>query len=435
MQAIAEHYPAHVQTCPARADAALAASGHDHLLIHSGSEIVAFLDDLSYPFRSNPHFRAWLPLHRHPDCWLLYTPGQRPVVLYHQPRDFWHLPPSDPQGYWVDAYDVRVVREASEVVDHLPLEGRLAVIAEHVPTELPARAQLNPSVLIDHLHWSRGVKTAYELACMREANRRAAPAHYAAREAFLQGASEYDIHLAYCRACSHTEAELPYPNIIGVNEHAAVLHYQHRDREAAPRRSLLVDAGATYAGYASDITRTTCVDDGPFTELVDAMDAAQRALCEAVRPGLAFGDLHREAHRRIGDVLHEAGVIRIGGADAQQAGLTRYFFPHGLGHLIGAQVHDVGGQMAGPDGSRQPPPEDFPHLRLTRTLETDMVVTIEPGVYFIDLLLDALQQEKLASEVHWPVIEKLRPWGGVRIEDDVRVGAPDHENLTRAWLP
>jgi Xaa-Pro dipeptidase len=435
MNDFAPLYADHVARCRASADEALAAADLAHLVIHAGSEHVVFLDDQTYPFRANPLFKAWLPLTQHPDSWLIHTPGERPLLLYHQPRDFWHLPPADPAGYWVDEFDVRVIRDPAQISAHLPgPAAHCALFGESAEHWVPG-AQVNPASAQHVLHWHRARKSAYELACMREANRRAAPAHRAARDAFLAGASEYEIHMAYCQACSHLDDELPYHNIIAINEHAAVLHYQHREREPAPRRSLLVDAGAQCAGYASDITRTWSVEDGDFKDLLAGMESLQRGLCAEVQAGLAFGDLHRLAHRRIGTLLRDAGIIRIDGEQAAARGLTNFFFPHGLGHLLGAQVHDVGGQQADPQGTPAPPPEDYPRLRLTRRLESDMVVTIEPGIYFIDLLLEELQASPLASEVHWSMIERLKPWGGIRIEDNVVAGDAQHENLTRAWLP
>ncbi len=436
MNELAPLYAEHVARCRKTADEALTAGGFEQLLIYAGSEHMVFLDDRPYPFKVNPLFKAWLPLTQHAGCWLLYTPGERPVLLYHQPRDFWHMPPEDPQGYWVDEFDVQVIRDPAEITAHLPetRHARCAALGEGVTHWLP-EANVNPESVINVLHWHRARKSAYELACMRAANRRAAPAHEAARDAFLGGASEYDIHMAYLQACDLTDDELPYHNIIAVNEHAAVLHYQHREREPAPRRSLLVDAGAEVAGYASDITRTWTVDEGDFASLLAGMESLQRGLCAEVRAGVAFGDLHRLAHQQIGQLLKDAGVIRLDGVSAAERGLTNYFYPHGLGHLLGVQVHDVGGQQADPDGTLAPPPADYPKLRLTRRLEADTVVTVEPGIYFIDMLLEDLQSSELATEVHWPTVERLKPWGGIRIEDNVRAEPDGHENLTRAWLP
>jgi Xaa-Pro dipeptidase len=107
------------------------------------------------------------------------------------------------------------------------------------------------------------------------------------------------------------------------------------------------------------------------------------------------------------------------------------FFPHGIGHLLGLQVHDVGGVMGDAQGHERQRPEGHPYLRLTRMLEPGVVVTVEPGIYLIDSLLAAAHADTRRAHINWSVVEELKPYGGVRIEDDVvtTTGAP--ENLTR----
>ena len=114
-------------------------------------------------------------------------------------------------------------------------------------------------------------------------------------------------------------------------------------------------------------------------------------------------------------------------------GLSGVFFPHGIGHLLGLQVHDVAGLAADVSGRTEiPRPPGHRYLRLTRTLEPGFVVTIEPGVYFIDLLLDAAQRDGLGRHIHWDTVRALQPYGGIRIEDDVVCTATNTpENLTR----
>jgi Xaa-Pro dipeptidase len=107
------------------------------------------------------------------------------------------------------------------------------------------------------------------------------------------------------------------------------------------------------------------------------------------------------------------------------------FFPHGIGHLIGLQVHDVGGFAESDRGGTIPKPDGHPFLRLTRTLEPGMVVTIEPGLYFIDLLLEELRDKGLGPSVDWERVAAFKPFGGVRIEDDVACTAGEPQNLTR----
>jgi Xaa-Pro dipeptidase len=393
-----------------------------------------FLDDTYYPFRANPHFVTWAPLTDAPNSYLVYTPGEKPVLIHYQPEDYWHRPPETPSGFWVGELDIRTVRDESEVARHLPQDREHCILLGKIddPSQAFGIERVNPSSVLNLLHHARAVKTGYELECMRGASRRAVRGHTAAEEAFRAGAPEYEIHLAYCRAVSHTERELPYDNIVALNENAAVLHYQHQAREApAEMRSLLVDAGARVNGYASDITRTWSFDSGEFADLIARMDRLQQELVAGVRAGVEFIDLHLEAHRKIAGVLSEAGLAS-GSTDALiENGVTSAFLPHGLGHLLGIQVHDVGGFMADESGRTIDRPSGHPFLRLTRRLEPDMVLTIEPGLYVIDMLLADLEGTPAAQMVNRERIDRLRPFGGIRIEDNVRVLADGCENLTR----
>jgi Xaa-Pro dipeptidase len=133
----------------------------------------------------------------------------------------------------------------------------------------------------------------------------------------------------------------------------------------------------------------------------------------------------------LGDVLEEAGLIKLGGQEALEAGLTSVFFPHGIGHLLGLQVHDVGGVLADAAGHERQRPAGHPYLRLTRMLEPGVVVTVEPGIYMIDLLLKAARGDKRRELIDWDKVDALRPYGGIRVEDDVVTTAAAPENLTR----
>ena len=429
---LAELYPAHIRTVMQRADRALARGGFDHLVIPAGAERYRFLDDNHYPFAVNPQFKAWVPLTQHPHCWIAYTPGKKPVLVYHQPHDYWHLPPQDPSGYWVEHFDLRIIREPAEAAQHLPKPAsRCAIIGEpehgvgeHQPN--------NPQAVIDSLHYARSQKTAYELQAMRAANARGARAHRAAEAAFRAGKTEYEIHHDYCQAASHAERELPYGNIVALNHHGATLHYQHQSQvKPAHHYSLLIDAGAQVHGYACDITRTYGDGDPAFAALIEGVDRVERTLAGKVRAGQNYPALHLEAHRLLGGVLRDVGVVDMTPESMVETGVTSKFFPHGLGHPLGLQVHDVAGFMKDESGESIPRPAGHPYLRMTRTLEADHVVTIEPGLYFIDLLLAELKGSPHAGSVRWDKVEHLKKFGGVRIEDDVRATDGEPENLTR----
>jgi len=430
------HYAQHIATCQARAERALSLSGHDALLIASGVEKYAFLDDRPYVFQPNPHFKAWAPLVQHPYSWILVRPGQKPVLVYHQPDDYWHVPPAAPSGFWVEHFDLRIISEPEQALQHLPSDAsRLAIVGE-ADAALAHLVPNNPEALIHSLHWARASKTAYELDHLREASRRAARAHLAARDAFLGGGSEAEIHRAYLIAVGHTDRDLPYANIVGLNEHAAVLHYQYQDvQRPAQSRSLLVDAGAQVNGYASDITRTWTRGDAAsqeFDALLAAMESAQLALVDEVRNGVDYRNIHLSTHRHIARILKDQGIVAMSEEAMLAQQVTHTFFPHGIGHFLGLQVHDVGGFMQSEAGGVRAKPEGHRYLRLTRDLAPGMCVTIEPGLYFIPTLLKQLRASPVEASVDWAKIERLAPFGGIRIEDDVvcqAEGAP--ENLTR----
>lgn len=429
---LAPLYAQHLATLRERADKALALGGFDRLLIAAGKPLNKFLDDQDFPFVSNPHFRHWLPLTDAPGSWIVYEPGAKPKLVFVQPRDYWHVVPAAPSGYWIDQFDIQVVRSDTDAVAALPKQGRNAVIGPACPSIEGVEAN-NPEPVMNYLHWHRSYKTPYELALMREASRIGTRAHRAAEAAFRNGESEFGIHMAYLAAAQQIDAELPYASIVGLNEHGAVLHYSHFDRQPpSAHRSFLIDAGASCAGYASDITRTYAVNGaGDFQALIDSMDAAQRQLVSKVRAGQSYPELHIHAHHLVADVLREHGIIRMGAEAAVASGVTTAFFPHGLGHSIGLAVHDVAGFQQNERGGSIPRPEGHPFLRMTRVLEAGMVVTIEPGLYFIDMLLDELRANPAAKDVDWARVDAFKPYGGIRIEDDVVCTDDEPENLTR----
>jgi Xaa-Pro dipeptidase len=426
-------YEQHLQTLTQRTDRALAAAGFDALVIHAGCPPTQFLDDQDYPFKVNPHFKAWVPIVDNPHCLLVYAPGQRPRVLFHQPNDFWHQPAGLPQEPWTAAVDITALPEPANAGRYWGKLGRVAFIGPSGCFPAAEVQSVNNAELLARLHYDRAVKTEYELECLRRANSLGARGHLAALAAFRRGASEYEAHMQYLEACLQREEEMPYNNIVAYNEHAAILHYQHLDRRSPePLRSFLIDAGAQFHGYASDITRTYAATAGLYADLIDALNTAQIRLCGEIVAGRDYRDVHLSAHRILGDLLQQIGLINLPGEAALEQGVSSVFFPHGIGHLLGLQVHDVGGVMGSVQGGERKRPEGHPYLRLTRMLEPGVVVTVEPGIYLIDSLLRAAHADARRPHIDWALVEALRPYGGIRIEDNVATTAAGPENITRA---
>ncbi|WP_249975396.1 Xaa-Pro dipeptidase [Vreelandella olivaria] len=404
--------------------------GFDSLAIYSGHALPHFADDQSPTFQTYGHFMHWVGLADVQHSWLVIQPGKRPQLYLYAPADFWHLPTHLPEEPWVAEFDVQL---SSHKITP-PLPGRAAMIGDiqrlTTGTQQAVAAEHQPGALVNALDELRMFKTPYEIACLREANRLAIAGHQAAQAAFIGASGELDIQLAYLGASRQRESNVPYQNIIGLNDHAGVLHYQHYDLQTPKQRhSLLVDAGRRFRGYCADITRTYAGPDAPsaFSSLITAMHGLKDELVQSVSPGVKFIALHEQMHLRLGEILIAHNLFKGSSDEAVNTGVTRAFCPHGLGHSLGLQVHDVAG-LRHPDASPAPAPELHPALRLTRTLKPGMVVTIEPGLYFIPMLLAPLREMSLP--LNWPLIDALTPCGGIRIEDNVAITENGFDNLT-----
>lgn len=438
MESLVTLYQDHLKTLQARAQQVLARNKLDAMLIHSGELLTVFLDDHTYPFKVNPQFKAWVPVTSVPNCWLWVDGVNKPKLWFYSPVDYWHNVEPLPQSFWTDEIDIVALKNADEIQQLLPAQlGNVAYIGP-VPAraaQLGIKAELtNPKAAIDFLHYHRSLKTDYELYCMREAQKTAVIGHRAAKEAFLSGMSEFDINGAYLSATGHRDIDVPYGNIIALNEHAAVLHYTKLDHlPPAQSRSFLIDAGTEYNGYAADLTRTySAQSDNDYAQLIRDMNEEELALIATMKAGVRYTEYHLQMHQRIAKLLLKHQLVKGLSEEALVAeDLTGPFMPHGIGHPLGLQVHDVAGFMQDEEGTHQAAPAQYPYLRCTRILEPRMVVTIEPGIYFIDSLLAPWREGKFSLHFNWDRIDALKPYGGIRIEDNVIIREQGVENMTR----
>lgn len=194
---------------------------------------------------------------------------------------------------------------------------------------------------------------------------------------------------------------------------------------------LLVDAGFEYEGYASDVTRTFPVNgkfSGDQAAIYQvALDALNKTI-EMVKPGVKMEELHLAACRIILHGLKEIGIVRGEIDEMMEKNIFALFFPHGLGHFLGLDTHDVGGYPKGVDRIDRP---GIRFLRVRRELEPGMVITIEPGIYFIPALLKpALVNKEQAPFLNAKKIESLYNFGGIRIEDNLIITETGYENMT-----
>jgi Xaa-Pro dipeptidase len=438
-QRLSELYCEHLAQLEAGYANVLAAAGFDAVVLHSGTpKKRSEFDDQHWPLRVTPHFQHWLPL-AEAECALIIRPGQRPRLIWTKDTSFWEKSAPLEAQHWQASFEIVTVNSPDAVKAELPT-GRVAFIGEE-----QARASawgfsepgVTPKVLVDRLDQLRTIKSAYEVHCLAEANRLAAVGHRALAAAFRTGeASELELHLAYLGATGQDDPETPYKNIVALGANAATLHhvtYRKDKTRGVGSQTLLVDAGASYLGYCSDITRTYVKGSGAaasaFANLIGGVEQFQRKLCADVALGNKYEALHDQAHREVAATLRASGVTSLSIDEAISGGVTRAFFPHGLGHSLGLQCHDVGCALIKPR-------PDNPFLRNTTVIAEGQCFTIEPGIYFIDSLLEKLRSEPAGASVDWKLVAELSQLGGVRIEDDLVVGANgQNRNLTREVLP
>lgn len=283
----------------------------------------------------------------------------------------------------------------------------------------------------------RVLKTDMELELVRYTNRISSEAHKEVMKAVRVGMKEYELeslfqHYCYTRGgMRHTS----YTCICGSGVNSSVLHYGHagspNNKTVRDGDMCLFDMGGEYYCYGSDIT-CSFPANGRFTpdqrDVYKAVLKASRAVMSAIRPGVAWPDMHRLAERVQLEELARIGILQGSVDEMMKVHLGAVFMPHGLGHLLGCDVHDVGGYPEGVERIDEP---GLRSLRTARHLLAGMVLTIEPGIYFIDHVLDqALSDPAQACFIKADVLTRFRGFGGVRIEDDIVVTPTGMELLT-----
>ena len=418
-------YQEHLAVLSNRYENAMTHFGLDAIVLASGEKSYYFQDDHTHPFHAYSGAQQWLPFTLGAETYVVLKTGEKPTLIWPIRDDFWHAPNPVPSGDWQHDWNIVTARKADKWFADLPKQT-----AWLGPQSMPFAVACEG--LKAYVDFAKAVKTDFEIQAMRQASMRGSAGHIAAKEAFLAGGSELEIHLSFLKASQQSAFQEPDPGIVGLNEHAAVLHYEHKSIEQmANSRTLLIDAGANEHGYASDITRTFTRHDDDFNALINDLDTMEQKLCRSAMSGVSFRDLHQDTLVGIATLLLEHKVCSLSVEEQLTKRIPQVFFPHGLGHLLGLQVHDVGGHQIDQAGTLSKPDDSAPFLRLTRTLEKNMVITIEPGLYFIPMLIDKMKAEVSNHGCDMARIQHFMPYGGIRIEDNVVVKNDQPENLTR----
>lgn len=303
--------------------------------------------------------------------------------------------------------------------------------ADELKKALGGKKPVAAAQVRDALDEMRAVKTEGELDLMRRANEISGKAHVDVMRKTRPGMREYELQAMFDSACVKAGLKhLAYPSIVAAGVNGAVLHYRKNDALLKSGDLLLIDAGAELGGYAADITRTFPIN-GKFTrrqrDVYSVVLAAQKECIAHARPGVISADLHVRSMRVIAEGLKDLGLLRGETDGLVEGGAVRLFYPHGLTHMLGLDVHDVTG------GKKRvlPNPTKVP-VRFVAKLEPGFVITMEPGIYFIEALLkDPVLRRKHKDSVNFAKADSFLDFGGIRIEDDVviRAGGPP-ENLT-----
>ncbi|MBF0501261.1 MAG: aminopeptidase P family protein [Candidatus Riflebacteria bacterium] len=274
----------------------------------------------------------------------------------------------------------------------------------------------------------RSIKSSAEIAEIEKALDISHAMYTRAFGRIVPGRFEREIVGAMEGAVLEVGSRTSFPTICSVR--GEILHNHNHANIMRKGDLLVLDSGAESSlGYSSDITRTVPVS-GKFTpaqrEIYEIVLAAQTTAIKMIRPGIFFRDVHIAAARVIASGLKQAGLLKGNPDDAVEAGAHALFFPHGLGHMIGLDVHDMeslGEDFVGYD-EETTRSEQFglAYLRLARRLQTDFTVTVEPGIYFIPALIDIWRNEARHRDfIDYDRVAAFRGFGGIRIEDDVVV--------------
>lgn len=314
-----------------------------------------------------------------------------------------------------------------------------AALAKHLglPLDpaLPASGSLKLLEAVVELRLCRGEE---EISEMRWAAEVTDMAHRVAMEATRPGVREDEIQALIEAVFQANGMTCAYPPIVTIE--GEVLHGQAAGRELKAGQLLLVDAGAeTPDGYACDVTRTWPVSGkfDPKQKLIyQAVLQSQKAAIKKCLPGVRFRDVHLAAARSLIQFCINFELMKGDVDELLEKGAHAIFFPHGVGHLIGLDVHDMElyGDIVGYDkGAKRDGQFGLNNLRLDRTLEEGMVVTVEPGFYIIPhLLRDQTLRDTLGEGIYWEEAHRFAPFGGIRIEDDILITDEGPEVLTSA---
>lgn len=387
--------------------------------------------DQTVPLRQDRYFNYLSGAFDQPNCHVVYEPRAKKLTLYLPPVDeddiMWSGLPLSPEQA-LKIYDVDEVKFS----DSLEADIKQLVNVITIPDGASTLDVATSPKLLEALDETRMIKDEYELDLMRHAAKISDNSHLAVMSALPIEKNEGHIHAEFVYHCMRQGSKnQAYDPICCSGTDCGTLHYERNDQTLEDKQLVLIDAGAEWQAYASDVTRTWPID-GEWTpearEIYETVHKMHDAAMAMIKPGVHWEDVHLKTHRVLIKRFLELGIFQNGcEEEIFETRISAAFYPHGLGHMIGMNTHDTGGKANYND-----PNPMLRYLRIRRKLQENMVVTVEPGCYFNKFLLDHHVSASMKSKyINQKVLDKYWPVGGVRIEDDVVITANGPEDLTK----
>ena len=405
-----------------------------------GAELMYRYDtDYEFPFRQESNF-WYLTGVNEPDFHLILDLEKQEYHLFVPNR-------SSQYAVWHGYVKSKEQYQEEYNPDHLHYEGKLPQVLKELDPdkifcidevqaefieEFDRKTPIDLDTLPDAITHCRVFKTEDELDQLREAARVNSIAHREVLDALEPGKFEYELKAVFdYHQIENGLMHDAYNGIFAAGKNSAILHYVENDSKIKDGDLFLIDAGFEYNGYASDFTRTYPAN-GQFSplqaEVYEAVLEAQKQVIEASKPDAKMEDLHILAARTMMQGLKDADIVSGSIDELMEKDVFALFFPHGLGHFLGLDTHDVGGYPKGVERIERP---GIKYLRMRRTLQPGMVLTIEPGLYFVPALLEpALEDDTVSSYLNESKLRDMMDFGGVRIEDNLIITDDGYENLT-----
>lgn len=430
----------------------------DGLVYLAGQPEVELEDsDQPRPFRQRRYF-FYLSGANFPDCHVTYEIAADRLTLWipHvEPRQVLWFGSRPSAARCKRLYDVDEVYYASQLPKFVrrrrashPLTTTYVLHADQAPDAGPhAESHVDHVLLRPAMDRARIVKTDYEVAMVRRASDISSAAHRRVAELLLRLTNEHDIEAVFQAVCTaHGTRSQAYPIIAAAGTNASTLHYDANDQPLSGRDVVVLDAGCEWDCYTSDITRTLPLSGSfpPKAAAVHAIVQRMQQECIArVRPGAVLYELQLHGSAVALEGLRRLGILKGDAGEIARAGTVAAFFPHGLGHHVGLEVHDVYGRSEGKRDMVTPAAlaamadevRCFSVSKRQRQgLKPNMIITIEPGIYFCREYLEGyfLNDPAHARFIDADVLKGYYTVGGVRIEDCILLTPEGHENLTTA---